>query len=174
MTTAIMQVASLTRLVEESFSDSVSPGEREEDIFAVYDLDIPQFMEMIKSKDWKGFLRVLETSEFALSQFYGQMVSFMTPKAFHYFAPAFLIFSMNEEADMVPIVFFGHLYPDPKFYRGQPERVRQLVALFSEPQKRAIALVVDYYSGSMYPFNSLQGFTGWCSRLRFYWRRWMV
>ena len=170
----MMDVANLTRIVEESFRDSVSPGEEESDLFEVYDLAIPHFLEMIQGKDWKGFLHVLETCEFSMAQFYGGMVYFMTPQAFHYFAPAFLIFSLNEKADVLADAFFGHLYPQPESYESQPERVPQLIALFSEPQKRAVALVVDYYTRLMYPKNYARGLDESSIDLRRYWESWMV
>ena len=56
-------VTSITRIVEESFRGSVYPGDEDEAIFAVNDGSIPEFMEMIRGKDWKGFLDVLKTEE---------------------------------------------------------------------------------------------------------------
>jgi hypothetical protein len=113
-------IFSLKHLIEESFMGSEHPGDDENDIFVVEDFDVPEFMEMIHGNDWKSFLNVLETSEFPLSQSYGGMFYYMSDKAFHYFAPAHLLFSLHENSDTLAGAFFSHLYPQPEIYASRP------------------------------------------------------
>jgi hypothetical protein len=184
--------ASIARTIHESFGDTALIGDDALAIFGnSHHPEIWAFMEMIGGKDWQGFLHVLETSDEA--QTYGHMYNFMTPQAYHYFAPALLIFSMNEKSDVLGGDFLRSLLPAstekhqqyiqeslrlfsdqriaqallvssmqekpdvlgedflrslallPAVPEGLQQHTEERLSLFSEPQKHAIALVVDYF-----------------------------
>jgi hypothetical protein len=148
-------IASITQFIEESFPDSLRPPD--DDLFEAYEPAIPQFLEMIEGKDWKGFLHVLETAEFSTVQFYGSLIGYMTPETFIYFTPALLIYSMNEDADMVADSFFWQLSPSKNAEEVYSTKLQAVLDTFSDQQKRAVALVVDYYTRQDYVINKDTG-----------------
>lgn len=125
------ELANIVRVIHESFRDTISPGDDELSLFGPgWHPEQAAFMEMIRGKDWKGFLHVLETRDDGRE--YGHMFNFMTPQAYHYFAPALLIFSMDiEKADVLAEAFLASLLP------FSPERHQQYMQerlrLFSDP-----------------------------------------
>ena len=143
------EVTSIIEVINESFSKTIPPDDNADAIFGPgWHPEQESFMEMIHGKDWKGFLEVLETSDQA--QVYGRMFNFMTPYAYHYYAPAFLIFSMNEEADILADAFLSSLHGAGSEFvtqgrEHQQQRIQERLIQFSESQKHAIALVIDYY-----------------------------
>lgn len=171
---AIMDKAEIIKIVEESFRNTVPPEHTESALFDSPDIGIPDFMEMIEGKDWKGFLQILETPPFPYARFYAEeMASYMSHQALHYFTPAYLIFAMDKEGCLAcntTDTFFRVInppdYPSSKRYpwhttedlnqrmeeynRGMAE-FDQLLELYSDQQKRAIALVMDYHGRMMHP-----------------------
>lgn len=137
-----MDVPTITRIIMESFCDIARPDD--EGLFEVYDPAIPDFLTMIRGKDWKGFLHVLETAEFSMAMYYGGMAVFMTEEALHYFAPALLIFSMNENSDVLPDMLFGILDPSSGRYESDSGSWQKLVGLFTNEQRRAVVMLMTY------------------------------
>ena len=160
-----MNVAAITQKVEESFSGVEKPDK--DNFFEVYDPSEPEFLEILEGKDWGDFLHFLETAEFSQTQFYGSMISYMTVEAFYYFTPAYLIFSMNENADTVVYTFFSRLYPQPETYEPDPDPFPQLLELYSDEQRHAIALVVNHCTSD----GKMSG--GDMLALREFWTRWL-
>jgi hypothetical protein len=150
MELTIMDKAEIVRIIEESFQDTVPPEHSESALFATEDIGIPDMMdmmEMIEGKDWKGFLDILETPPFPVAALFAhEMAYFMTHQAFHYFAPAYLIYALDKEADYpdTPSAFLNQLAPPSGIPFYEAEEFNPLLKLFSVPQKRAIANVIDY------------------------------
>lgn len=138
-----IDVASLSRIVEQSFCDVVRPDE--EKMFDCYDPAIPDFIAMIKGKDWCGFLRVLETVEFSMAMLYGEMMVYMTDEAFHYFSPALLIFSMNEKSDVLSSLFFQRIDPSSAYFHSDHVLWQAFVGLFTGAQRQAVLLIMKYF-----------------------------
>lgn len=133
------EVGTIVRIIDESFRD-ISPPASSDPIIGQHP-EAEQFLRLISDKNWMDFLHILETDDNGRT--YGQMFFFMTPQAYHYFAPALLIFSMNAKADFLAPAFLGSLLPSGSKYRQ--EAIMERLNLFTEEQKHAIALVVDYY-----------------------------
>ena len=120
-----MDESNLTKLVEESFSDTVRPDDAH--IFEDYDLpDKLEFLEMVKGKDWKDFLHDLETDGYKV-QFCSSMFGFITSEAKYYFMPALLIFSMNKEADSLADTTLHYLSPDQVYTMQQKHAIAQII-----------------------------------------------
>ena len=143
----MLDKAEIIRIVEESFRDTVPPAHSESDLFATKDLGIPDMMEMIESKDWQGFLEILETNSFPYTHLFAQeMAFFMTPQAFHYFAPAYLIYALDSTADYPDTAhaFLDQLAPPSGVPFYDAEEFNPLLKVFSIPQKCAIAHGINY------------------------------
>ena len=151
--------------VRESFQDNVAPSFGERDIFEVNDGGIPEFMNMIKGRDWQGLLDYLEKSEPNLARRYGGMVVFMTPEAFHYFAPALLIYCTSDHADTLVHTFFGCLYIHGP--RDLKRWHRKVFGLFTNREKRAVAIVISYMMASDRFSGELE------VALQNYWKFWL-
>ena len=159
------EVSRIASIIKESFHDTNLSNASEQGIFQEYDPMIPAFMDMIGGRNWTDFLLVLETSQYYWVQTYGEMLAYMTPKAFHYFAPAVLIFSMNENADVLPGSFFGQLYP----HGPEPVQhyIQERIDQFSDTQKHAIAIVIHQY------YSSNRDETQFAKDLQNYWAEWL-
>lgn len=122
-----MDEASLTKLVEESFSDTIRPADAH--IFEDYEPArqvFLKFLEMIKGKDWKEFLHVLQTDGYMV-QFCSSMFGHMTSEAKYYFMPALLIFSMNKKADRLADTTLYYLSPDRVYTTRQKHAIAQII-----------------------------------------------
>jgi hypothetical protein len=159
----------VVKIIKESFEDTPYPGDYH--IFeAVEDLDIPDFLKILRGKHWKETLSILEKLEGPSLLFYQTMFDFMTREALYYFTPAFLIIAMQPGSDMFGEFFLSQLDPNPPEY--DVERFSQLMQLFSDRQKQAIALAVDY-SMSDYKEEYLQYEDEDHLRILEYWSQWI-
>ena len=81
----------------------------------------------------------------------------MSPQAFHYFAPAYLIYALDREADYpdTPSAFLNQLAPPSGIPFYDAEEYNALLKRFSVPQKRAIACVIDYRIQEMNCFDGV-------------------
>jgi hypothetical protein len=132
------------KTIKESFEDAVYPGD--DNLFSDFNsLDILAFSEILRGKHWKETLSILEKQEGAALYFYEEMFYLLTPEALHYFTPAFLIIAMDPESDMVGDHFEHQLKPNGSEW--QTQRFSQLIPLFSDRQKHAVTLAVDYMHG---------------------------
>ncbi len=141
----------LVKMVEERFSDNVRPADEEDEIFESRDPGVRDFMKFINGKDWKDFLAYLQTGKFSKVQYFGGMISFMTPKAFHYFTPSLLIAVLTADISQLADTFFSRLMPRPDDEVG---RIDRILDTYSEQQKSVIALVVEQYAHFTPPFGS--------------------
>jgi hypothetical protein len=142
-----MDKADIIRMIADSFHDTVPPEHSASALFSTDDLRIPDMMAMIEGKEWKGFLEILQTPSIAYSQLFAyEMAFYMSPEAFHYFAPAYLIFSLEKDSDYTDTAdaFLNQLAPPSGIPFYDAEEFNPILKLFSVPQKRAIAYVIRY------------------------------
>ncbi len=78
-------------------------------------------------------------------RYHASSLSFLTPEAFRYYLPAFLLAALQsyKKADMVPFSLVFHLTPPAE---GDPERSRfdQVVTGLTQEQKVVIATFLQY------------------------------
>lgn len=116
-------------------------------------------------KGWKEFLTLLEQSESAMSQYYGSLVAYMTPAAFHYYSPALLTVVLERnDIDSASDSFLGRLHFTCSADKPDVDRI---IDMFSTQQKMLIAQVVERFTRM-----EAQSSYNPDANLRNYWRSW--
>lgn len=165
-----MNKTDLTDLIAWSFKDIQPPGDSVEDIFHEEVFETSRFMDIIRGKDWREFLYILETHdetcEISLPLCCADMIYYLTPKAFHYFAPAYLIHAINSDSTDIITIFFSRLLPVSYLPVLDPDQLRQRLEQFSNQQMRTLGLAINYFAHIIYSHEER-------ARLRKYWMKWI-
>lgn len=146
-----MNQEELIQIIRESFNEAVYPGDDNLIVDMLGDPDGEPFKELLCGRTWQETLTVLEDLKGGDLYFYSSIFSFMTPAAFHYYTPTFLITALRPDTDIVGESFLMDLKPpEPsdrfdnaqKQYRRQ--RFAELTSLYSDRENRAIALTLRF------------------------------
>lgn len=131
------------QIIQESFEDTIYPGD---DKLVGHDPRysiLPIYKKLLRGKSWKELLHKLENMKVRPLLSYQLIFVYISDEAYCYYAPAFLIRCLEPGTDM-----FGNnlLFTlNPIHYQDDSEaRFARRMQLFSDRQKHAIAVAVDY------------------------------
>lgn len=119
-----------------------------EHIFAHFDFDNEDFLEqlILAGSTWEGLLDYFLTAPRTDARRIANVFYFLTPRAYVYFAPAYLIFVLNSEATDLGDSYFG--FWELSTSSTSPDWhpwIREVLSLFSDYQLRVFGAIACLY-----------------------------
>ena len=107
------------------------------------DPDTDEMIERLEGKTWKQLLEDLQSASGPDLLWWHSFYRFMTPQAFAYYLPAFMIVSLNaEHAEIVGLYLLLALDSNNRF--GDPEWFHALTKCLTSDQEMAVSTFVKY------------------------------
>lgn len=122
----------LKRSIQEAFAEVSYPGDNNITRCPYHCSECRRIAEFFKGRDWN-------TQTLEELRNYHVALSLLTPEAFHYFLPAFMLVSMDayEKGDVIPDAIRFHF----EYSQEAQGHFNVRMSKFSEPQRNAI---IDY------------------------------